>query len=169
MGIEPSFVAGAVLIGLGATALVDLWSLLLKRALGIPSLNFCLLGRWILHMPGGTFRHASISAAEPKSSECAVGWAAHYAVGVAFAFGLLGIVSASWLEQPTLMPALLFGVVTVLFPFLVMQPSFGLGIAASKSPNPMQARLKSLTTHVVFGVALYVVALAVSPILRTID
>jgi hypothetical protein len=51
-------------------------------------------------------------------------------------------------------------------PWLVMQPSFGLGIAASKAPNPTQARLKSLMTHTVFGVGLYLCALGVSYALR---
>jgi hypothetical protein len=56
------------------------------------------------------------------------------------------------------LPALLFGVGTVLVPFLVMQPSFGLGIASSKAPNPTAARLRSLMAHAVFGVGLYLCA-----------
>ena len=39
-----------VAIGIGATALMDLWLTLLK-ALGLPTLNFALLGRWVGHMP----------------------------------------------------------------------------------------------------------------------
>mgnify|MGYP001322977835 CR=1 FL=1 len=50
---------------------------------------------------------------------------------------------------------LLFGIVTVLAPFLIMQPAFGLGFAASKTPNPMQARLRSLMNHTAFGCGLY--------------
>ena len=70
------------------------------------------------------------------------------------------------LARPTLLPALLFGVGTVMFPVLRHAASFGLGIAASRTPKPMQARLKSLATHTVFGVGLYVCALAVSNVLR---
>jgi hypothetical protein len=47
-----------------------------------------------------------------------------------------------------------------------MQPSFGLGMAAARTPKPAQARLKSLVTHAVFGVGLYVSALGVSYVLR---
>jgi hypothetical protein len=43
-----------------------------------------------------------------------------------------------------------------------MQPSFGLGIAASRTPNPTQARLRSLMAHTAFGVGLYVCAVGVS-------
>jgi hypothetical protein len=46
-----------------------------------------------------------------------------------------------------------------------MQPSLGLGIAASKAPRPNQARLKSLATHTVFGAGLYLWALPLSRIL----
>jgi len=54
----------------------------------------------------------------------------------------------------------------VVFPFFIMQPSLGLGIAASKTPHPARARLKSLVTHAVFGVGLYVCGLGVSYVLR---
>ncbi|WP_264346966.1 DUF2938 domain-containing protein [Rheinheimera sp. MM224] len=36
-----------------------------------------------------------------------------------------------------------------------MQPALGSGIAASKTPSPAKARLKSLLTHSVFGLGLY--------------
>ena len=159
MNLEPESVVGAIAVGLGATLVMDLWNLLLKRAFGIPSLDVCLLGRWLLHMPGGRFRHASIHAAARKPHECAVGSIAHYSIGAAFALVLVVLVSADWLAHPTLQPALLFGLVTIVFPFFILQPAFGLGIAAARTPNPAQARLKSLMTHTVFGVGLYVCAL----------
>ena len=162
MSIEGSVLAGAIGIGIGATLLMDLWNLFLKRTFGVPSLNYCLLGRWLRHMPGGTLRHAAITAAAQKPHECTVGWVAHYTIGVVFALGFIGLTSGDWLTRPTVLPALLYGLATVLFPFLIMQPSLGLGIAASRTPNPMQARLKSLVTHTVFGIGLYLSALGVS-------
>lgn len=162
MSIEGSVLAGAIAIGIGATLLMDLWNLFLKRTFGVPSLNYCLLGRWLRHMPGGTLRHAAITAAAQKPRECTVGWVAHYTIGVVFALGFIGLTSGDWLTRPTVLPALLYGLATVLFPFLIMQPSLGLGVAASRTPNPMQARLKSLVTHTVFGIGLYLSALGVS-------
>ncbi len=153
-------------IGLGATLLMDLWNLFLKRAFSIPSLNYCMLGRWVSHLPSGTFRHVSIGAAPQKPHECAVGWVAHYSIGIVLALVFVLIVSGEWLARPTALPALLFGIATVVLPFFILQPSLGLGIASSRSPNPTQARLKSLVTHTVFGVGLYVCALVVSYLLR---
>ena len=162
MSTEAPHFLGAVAVGLGATLFMDLWALFLKRAFSIPSANYCLVGRWFCHMPEGTFMHASIAAAPQKRSECTVGWIAHYVIGAVYALVLVTLVSGSWLAQPTLLPALLFGVGTVLAPFLVMHPSFGLGIAASRTPNPTQARLRSLMAHTAFGVGLYVCAVGVS-------
>jgi hypothetical protein len=141
---------------------MDLWALFLKRAFRTPSANYCLVGRWFRHMAEGTFMHASIANASQKRFECTVGWIAHYVIGAVYASVLVALVSGDWLAQPTLLPALLFGVGTVLVPFLVMHPSFGLGIAASSTPNPMQARLRSLMAHTAFGVGLYVCAVGVS-------
>jgi len=166
MGIDARDALVGIVIGIGTTLVMDLWNLFLKRTFDIQSLNYCLLGRWLRHMPSGTFRHASIGAAGRKPFECTVGWIAHYVIGVVYALMLVALVSGNWLAQPTLLPALLFGVGTVLVPFLLMQPSFGLGIAASRAPNPTQARLRSLMAHTTFGLGLYVCAVGVSYALR---
>jgi len=162
MIIEASVVFGATATGIGATLVMDLWNLFLKRTFSIPSLDYCLLGHWLRHIPEGTLRHASITAAPQKPHECAIGWVAHYTIGIVFALVLVVLTSGNWLARPTLLPALLLGTGTVVFPFFILQPSLGLGIAASRTSNPAQARLKSLATHIVFGVGLYVCALAVS-------
>jgi Protein of unknown function (DUF2938) len=153
-------VLGAVGVGIGATFLMDLWNLFLRRAFGIPSLNYCLLGRWILHMPGGKLVHSNIAAAPTRRFECAAGYVAHYSIGATLALLLVVATSGRWLERPSFLPALLYGIGTVVLPYCVMQPSLGLGIASSKTPDPRQARLKSLATHAVFGLGLYLWALA---------
>jgi DUF2938 family protein len=166
MSIEADYIRGAIVIGIGATLVMDLWNLFLNRTFGVSSLNYCLLGRWLRHMPEGTFRHANIAVASQKPLECTAGWLAHYTIGVVFALVFVGLTSGDWLEQPTLLPALVYGVATVVFPFFVMQPSLGLGVAASRTPQPTRARLKSLATHTVFGFGLYVCALGVNYVLR---
>jgi hypothetical protein len=162
---EAYVVLSVVVIGIGATLAIDLWGLFLRHLFAIPSLNYCLLGRWLRHMPGGTFRHVSIAAAPQRPFECTVGWMAHYGIGVVFATVFVMLTSADWLARPTLLPALFYGIGTVVFPLFIMQPSFGLGIAASRTPNPLQARLKSLATHAVFGLGLYACALGVRYVL----
>lgn len=166
MTMELIYVLAAIVVGIGATIVMDLWSLFLKRSFNIPAPNYCFVGRWLRHMPEGTFRHGSIAAAEKKPAECVVGWIAHYATGIVFALALVLLASPNWLQQPTLLPALVLGLATVVAPLFVMQPSFGLGLAGSKTPNPAQTRLRSLMNHAVFGLGLYISALAFSAVFK---
>jgi len=152
----------AIFMGFGATLTFDLWGLFLKQTFRITPSNICLVGRWIRYMPAGTFKHSNIGSTPSKSAECTVGWIAHYTIGVTFASAFVVLVGLDWLQHPTLMPALIFGVVTVLAPFFIMQPLLGLGFAASNTPNPTQARLRSLLNHAAFGVGLYFFGLLVS-------
>ena len=152
----------AILIGIGATLTTDLLALILKRTFKIAAPNYCLVGRWLRYMPEGTFRHSNIASAPPKSAECIVGWMAHYTIGIVFAIAFVALVGTNWLQHPTLIPAVLFGIVTVLMPFFIMQPAFGLGFAASETSNPTQARLRSLMNHTAFGIGLYLFGLLVN-------
>lgn len=162
MGIENSYIYVGILVGVGATLVMDLWALISRRMFNIGLPNYCLVGRWLSYMPEGKFIHASLAAAAKKPGECLTGWFFHYVTGVVYAFVLIIPTSGQWLASPTLLPAMLVGIVTVLIPYFVMQPSFGLGLAAARTPNPTQARLRSLMSHTSYGVGLYVAAIALS-------
>ena len=155
----------AMLIGIGATAVMDAWLVLLQR-LGVPTLNFAFIGRWVGHLLRGQFAHAAIAKAAPIWGETAWGWLTHYAVGVGFATALASIQGTDWLHSPTLLPALAMGVGTVAAPLLVMQPAMGAGFAASRTPTPVKNCLRSLANHTVFGFGLYLSALAIALISR---
>lgn len=148
-------------IGIGATAVMDLWGLARKPLLGVAPPSYALVGRWIAHMTRGRFRHDSIARSAPVRGEQVIGWTAHYLIGIAFAALLIGIWGSAWVQQPTIGPALAVGTGTVVAPFLLMQPGMGAGIAASRTPRPASARLQSLITHVVFGLGLYAAGQAV--------
>jgi Protein of unknown function (DUF2938) len=148
----------AVLIGAGATAVLDLWNLFLKRFFGVPAPSWNMVGRWVGHFPRGRFKHASIAAAEPIEGELAIGWVTHYVTGIVYGGLLVALWGLDWARQPTLLPALIVGVATVSAPFFIMQPGMGAGIAGSRMPNPAQARLRSLMNHTVFGLGLYAAA-----------
>jgi hypothetical protein len=166
MNLDLSHFIATIFVGIGATLLMDVWAIVLKLVFKVSAPNYCLVGRWLCYMPTGVFYHPSIAAAAQKSFECAVGWVTHYLIGVIYAVGLVLLVSPRWLQVPTLLPAMIVGLATLVFPLLVMQPAFGLGIAASKVPNPAQARLRSVVNHAVFGFGLYLTALLIRLILR---
>lgn len=147
------------LIGIGATAAMDLWLLLLKR-LKVPTLDFALLGRWTGHVLHGRWAHEAIARAAPVRRERALGWLAHYTVGIAFAALCIGLYGTTWAHAPTFLPALAFGVGTVALPLFVMQPAMGAGIASSRTATPIRNCLRSIATHAVFGAGLYLSARA---------
>lgn len=153
--IEMGLRAGAV--GAGATLVMDGWAAVLRR-LGIPSLDLGHLGRWIGHFAHGQWAHASIAKAPPVRGERAIGWTAHYLIGVTFASILLAAAGRSWATSPTLLPALAVGVGTVVAPLFVLQPAMGAGIASSKTARPVFNALKSVATHTVFGLGMYAAA-----------
>jgi hypothetical protein len=160
-----NLVSSSILIGAGATALVDAWSLARRRVLGTPLPDYGLVGRWIAWLPRGRFWHRPIAATPPVRAERAIGWASHYGIGIAFAAAFIALTRGDWVASPTPGPALSFGIATVAAPFLVMQPAMGAGIAASRSPRPGVARVQSLVTHAVFGVGLYASALLLDAVL----
>jgi hypothetical protein len=50
--------------------------------------------------------------------------------------------------------------VTVVAPLFILQPALGAGIASSKTAAPLFNCIKSVATHTVFGLGLYLAALA---------
>lgn len=158
---SPLVFAHIALIGIGATAVMDAWLLLLSHLGGPPS-NFAMIGRWVGHFSRGQFVHAAIAKAPAVRFELALGWVTHYVIGIAYAGLLFAVQGTPWLDRPTYLAALLFGVATVAAPWLVMQPAMGAGFAAAKTPTPWKNSLRSLANHAVFGTGLYLAAAALA-------
>jgi hypothetical protein len=166
MNEKIEFALRTILLGVGATMAMDVWALTL-RWFGIPSLNFALLGRWMGHLRHGRFMHASIAKAAPVRGELVIGWCAHYSIGLTFAALLLSTFGLKWARSPSLLPPLFIGIITVVAPWFVLQPALGAGIASSKTPAPVFNAIKSLATHAIYGLGLYVVALATAALSRS--
>ena len=147
-----------LLTGTGATALTDLWAILRRRLFRIPFPNFGMVGRWMAQMARGHFRPRPIATVPPVPGERAIGWTAHYAIGIGFAFLLPAIWGWQWAHQPTLAPALIVGIATVTAPLFVMQPGMG---ARPSAP----ARIQSVITHAVFGLGLYLAGTVIDSLL----
>lgn len=143
-----------VLTGIGATVVMDIGSII-QRALKMPTLDYAMVGRWAGHLGRGQWAHQNIGKAPAIAGESALGWGIHYLTGVVFAILLMAIEGLDWFSAPTLLPAVLVGTLTVIVPFLVMQPAMGAGIAASRTPTPWNNRLRSVLNHAIFGAGLY--------------
>jgi hypothetical protein len=144
-------------VGILATAVMDVWLLLIAR-LGVPTFNFAMLGRWVGHAARGEPWRGPIAGAPRVRGELAVGWTLHYAIGVAFASLLLAWQGEQWALRPTLVAALIVGLCTVVAPLFVMQPLLGAGFASSKTATPLKNVVRSVANHAVFGLGLYLAA-----------
>ena len=167
MKFPTTFLLDALAIGGGATAIMDLWAVLQRRVFGIQGLNYAFVGRLLGHVFRGKWPQVAIAKAPPVPGEGFIGWSAHYAVGIAFAAALLLIWGPQWARNPTVLPALAVGIGTVVFPFLILQPALGSGVAASRTPQPNVARFRSVVTHTVFGLGLFVTAWILKGLPRT--
>ena len=143
-----------VLIGVVATLAMDAWAIVARRVLHWPTGDWAHVGRWFGHMARGRFVHRPIGASAPVRGELAIGWTAHYAIGIAY--GLAYLLFARWVAVPpeSMLWALVFALLLLVFPWLVMQPALGAGAFSSRAPNPALRRLVSVSMHSAFGVGL---------------
>src|SRR4051794_17682270 len=157
-----SLILQGALLGLGANLLFDLWGrFVVARLPGQGKPNWAPVGRWFRHLPRGRVFHDDIAAAEPSEHDVAVGWAGHYVIGILYGIAFALLAGPGWMAAPRLLPALLFGLATLAFGWFLLQPGMGLGVAASRTPNPTRARLLSLAAHAVFGFGLWGTALLI--------
>lgn len=152
----------SIFIGAGATLFMDIYAVLVKRFFNISSLDYAIVGRWIGNFKNGIFAHQNIIQSEKVKGERIIGWISHYVIGVSFAFLLLWIYGINWLKNPTFFPCIILGIATTIAPWFFMQPAFGFGFAASKTPNPAVSRLRSLQAHFIYGLGLYLAVLLLS-------
>ncbi len=145
-----------VLIGLIATIGMDIWAAVVKYVLRLPTANWAMVGRWFGHMPRGVFVHRPISESAPIPHELVIGWIGHYVTGVVYGLAYLYIVQILLSSAPSLNSALVFGLITLVTPWFVMQPAMGAGVFATKTPRPGLMRITNLSMHAVFGVSLYI-------------
>ncbi|WP_411036829.1 DUF2938 domain-containing protein [Shinella sp. BYT-45] len=150
-----------VVIGIGATVLMDLWAILLWKAFGQPRPNWAPVGRWFWHLKNGTVFHDDIAKAEPYANELALGWIGHYAVGILYGIVLALAAGPAWFAEPAFLPAWILGIVTVGAGWFLLQPGLGIGVAASKLPNANTVRALNLIAHTVFALGLYGTALLI--------
>lgn len=153
--------AKGVVVGFGATVLMDVWAIVLWKAFGQARPNWAPVGRWFWHLKNGVVFHDDIGKAEPYGHELALGWISHYAVGILYGVILALIVGEGWFAAPTFLPAWILGIVTVGAGWFLLQPGLGIGVAASKLPNANKVRVLNLVSHTVFALGLFGTALLV--------
>ena len=77
-----------IVIGIGATVLMDIWAIVLNRFFGQAPANWAPVGRWFYHLKNGKVFHDSIGNAAPYEHELALGWISHYVTGIVYGLAL---------------------------------------------------------------------------------
>ncbi len=150
-----------LLIGIGATAVMDVWALLARRLFQVPTSNWALVGRWLGHFPRGKFRPRHRGrGGDPRRARDRVDRALRHR-GVAYAALLIVVAGVRVARRPHAGAGAADGHEHARRPVLPDAARMGYGIAASRTARPGAARLRSLMNHGVFGLGLYVSALAV--------
>ena len=140
--------------GVAACIIFDLWQRVFALFIGIPPSNWAMVGRWLLNLLAGNGLIARDLAAQPaRPQEAAAGWALHYVVAVGYAVIYAVLMQAGWLRAG-LVDGLIFGIISVVVPWLFFMPALGNGVMARLTPNPPLACAVALVMHAVFGLAL---------------
>jgi hypothetical protein len=147
----------AILMGIFATYFMDFLAVLLvKRKLIHSLIEPEVAGRWFLLMFRGKFIHKDIYKTPALNNEKLWHFLSHYLIGIVLA----GIYLSLELKVPIIrdhiwMP-LIFGIATVLLPWLWLFPSIGIGFFASKAPNRYRFLKTSFVNHTNFGLGLFI-------------
>lgn len=162
MSYELETALRASIIGIGGTVALDAWVTMLQYLVKTPATNWAMVGRWLGHMPKGSFHHENMAAVAPIGGEAAIGWTFHYGIGIGYGLLLVVIQGSGWLVDPSVLPPVLLSLALLVAPFFVMMPGLGLGIAGSKTPKPNVTRLKSVLAHTMFGLGMYATAMVIN-------
>ncbi|PZF76694.1 DUF2938 domain-containing protein [Aestuariivirga litoralis] len=149
----------AILItGLAGATAADIGRMLYQWVTGFPPVNWSITGRWFLMVLQGQPYVTGIGQAPSLPHELLAGHAAYYTISVVFAAVYLTVLKLMK-RKPTLWNGLLFGLVTMAFPFLVQMPLMGMGVLASATATPWLIIGRTLVHHSSFGIGLAVGAM----------
>lgn len=154
-----SIVLFTLMVGIGATVVLDLWALVLRHTLGIAGANWGIVGRWLMGLGSGNLIYRGTDLRPPTPVEKALGWTFHYLVGLGYAALYPLVWGAAFLSAPKVLPVVLVGLVmSTLAGLVVLTPGLGGGLFARKTPDQGRRIALSLVNHSVFAVAQFALA-----------
>ena len=93
-----------------------------------------------------------LSEQPEEKHETSVGWIVHYGVGIFYAY-VFAVLVQFQLVKPTIIDGFIFGVASVVVPWLFFMPALGIGILANRAPNPRLECALALMMHSIFGLS----------------
>ena len=146
-----------ILMGTFATYFMDFFAgILAKRKFIYPFISQEAIGRWFLYIFKGKLIHKDINETPELKNEKLWCLISHYLIGIALAGVYLSLESIFPIFQEQIWISLMFGIVTVLFPWFWLLPSTGFGFMASKSSDRALILRTNLVNHTNFGLGLFI-------------
>lgn len=143
-----------ILAGLFSTFVMDMAGALGSR-LGLTGKpNPILIGRWIKSMTTGTLGHKDIREVESWKHEYSVGLTTHYAIGAVLGLLYVLVIRNTSIGPENFGGAIIYGLLTCVFSWFLLFPSFGFGFLGKRAPREFRALRTSTYTHLSFGIGL---------------
>ncbi len=143
-----------VIVGVGACAVFDVWQRIFHWITGIPPSNWAIVGRWAIGLlTNGRLMARDIEGQPDRRNELGVGWLIHYVIAVFYSAIFMLLMKVNILVAE-FADGLLFGVISVVVPWLFFLPCLGKGMMGRLTPNPLLVCALALMMHSIFGVAI---------------
>ena len=115
------------------------------------------IGRWFYGILGGVFIHKDIAKAKPINNEARIGQLFHFIIGggaVALLYPVFLIIIGFETISNHLLLSSIFGLLTSVFPWLILMPSFGWGLFGTKAPAGSKPIISPIVSHIAFGLGI---------------
>ena len=143
-----------VIVGVGACIIFDVWQHIFHWFTTIPPSNWAIVGRWTMNLlTSGQLIAHDLELQPVRRNELGIGWLVHYVIAITYAAAFMLLMKANILDAE-LADGLLFGVVSVVVPWLFFLPCLGKGMFGRLTPNPLLVCALALMMHSVFGIAI---------------
>ena len=143
-------------MGVFATYFMDsIAGFLLKKRCICSFITPVSLGRWFIYMFKGKFIHKDIRNTPSLKNEKVWYFVSHYLIGIVLAGFYLFLELNIQTVQEHVWIALIYGILTIIFPWFWLLPSVGLGFMAAKSPKRTLILRTNLINHTNFGIGLF--------------
>ena len=112
------------------------------------------IGRWFHGILSGVFMHEDISKSEPIKNEERIGQIFHFLIGGGMVALLYPVfLNVIGLETSTnhMLLGSVFGLLTSLFPWFILMPSFGWALFGAKTQFKSKPIISPIISHVPFG------------------
>lgn len=153
--MPPSVILRNVITGIVATLTMDVLSgIFLKLGLSAP-LPPNVVGRWFFSVAHGHPLHSDIARTAAVDHELVIALTGHYAIGITLTILYLAMSAASGSVPRRLVPAMLFGLSTSIFAWLLMFPAMGYGFFGADGPDGTRLFTSSLLNHLFFGLGIW--------------